>query len=106
MLVTDNGGYLNLLNSSATFGLAQFEEAVTRSYLDAALDSLAQGQFFCSLRRSKDLGIAFLRFSTVVIYEIVCWWDDASSLSETLRRKLYKIRWSGFLNHSASQFFT
>ena len=56
LLVTDYGGYLNLLNSAVTFGLAQSEEAVARSYRDAALDYLAQSQLSCSLRRSKDLG--------------------------------------------------
>ena len=38
LLVTDHSGYLNLLNSAVSFFLAQSEEAVTRSYLDAALD--------------------------------------------------------------------
>ena len=56
LLITDHGGYLNLLNPAVTFGLAQSEEAVARSYRDAALDYLAQGQLSCSLRRSKNLG--------------------------------------------------
>ena len=56
LLVTDYGGYLNLLNSAVTFGLAQSEEAVARSYRDAALDYLVQSQLSCSQRRSKDLG--------------------------------------------------
>ena len=55
LLVTDYGGYLNLLNSAVTFGLAQSEEAVARSYRDATLDFLVQSQLSCSQRRSKDL---------------------------------------------------
>jgi len=56
LLITDCGGYLNLLTSVVTFGLAQSEEAVARSYRDAALDYLAQGQLSCGLQRTKDLG--------------------------------------------------
>ena len=88
LLITDYGGYLNLLNSAVTFGLAQSEEAVARSYLVVCDDR-------------KTLGIEHLRFSTVVIQEIVGWWRDASMLSQTLRRK---IRWSSFASHSTSQF--
>ena len=53
LLITDCGGYLNLLNTAVTFGLAQSEEAVAQSYRDAALDYLAQGQLSCSMRRTK-----------------------------------------------------
>ena len=56
LLITDCGGYLNLLISVVTFGLAKSEEAVARSYRDAALDYLAQGQLACGLQRTKDLG--------------------------------------------------
>ncbi len=95
LLVTDYGGYLNLLNSAVTFGLAQSEEAVARSYRDAALAYLV----VCGDR--KTLGIEHLRFSIVVIQEIVGWWREASMLSQILRRK---IRCSSFASHSASQF--
>ena len=43
LLITDYGGYLNLLNLAVTFGLDQSEETVARSYRDAVLDYLAQG---------------------------------------------------------------
>ena len=56
LLIADCGGYLNLLISVVTFGLAQSEESVARSYRDAALDHLAQSQLSCSLNRAKDLG--------------------------------------------------
>ena len=56
LLITDCGGYLNLLISVVTFGLAQSEESVARSYRDAALDYLAQGHLSCGLQRTKDLG--------------------------------------------------
>ena len=101
MLITDYVGYLNLLNSAVTFGLAQSGEAVARSYRDAALDFLVQSQLSCTQRQSKDLGDRIFEISTVVIQRIVGWWDGASMLSQTLRRK---IRWSSFVNHSASQF--
>jgi len=56
LLITDRGGYLNLLTSAVTFRLAKSEEAVARSYRDAALDYLAQGQLSCGPQRTKDLG--------------------------------------------------
>ncbi len=56
MLIADCGGNFNLLISVAWFGLAQSEQAVARSYSDAALDHLTQGQLSCSLNREKDLG--------------------------------------------------
>ena len=71
LLVTNCDGYLNLLNTAVTFGLAQSEEAVAQLYLDAALDYLAQGQLSCTVRRTKDCGDRYLGFSTVVVNEII-----------------------------------
>ena len=64
LLITNCDGYLNLLNTAVTFGLAQ-------SYRDAALDYLAQGQLSCTVRRTKDCGDRYLGFSTVVVNEII-----------------------------------
>ena len=56
MLITDCGGYLNVLQSTFTLGLSLSSERTLKSYIDAAkayLDSRYEG---CEFSEVTDLG--------------------------------------------------
>lgn len=56
LLITDCGGYVNLLISTISLGLAQSDAAVTARYLEAALSYLGRMQQTCHVVRMEDLG--------------------------------------------------
>ena len=56
LLITDCGGYVNLLISTISLGLAQSDAAVTARYLEAALRYLGRTQQPCHAVRTEDLG--------------------------------------------------
>ena len=56
LLVTDCGGYVNLLISTISLGLSQSDAAMTARYLEAALSYLDRTQQPCHAVRTEDLG--------------------------------------------------
>ena len=56
LLITDCGGYVNLLISTISLGLTQSDAAVTARYLEAALSYLGRTQQTFHVVRMEDLG--------------------------------------------------